>query len=401
MKQKILIDARCVGGEGQGMLTYLKGLYNALYETQGEHYEFHFAGYDREAIQNAFPFVQAAHIHLLENHSRWRLFLWEYPRLLRKLDIDWAHFQYVTPFIKMSRQIVTTHDVLFLDFKEEFSAWYRWQRKLLFRSSLYASDIRLTVSEYSQQKIAQHFELPAATLSITPNAVPAHFFQSYNQKTAQSYIAECFGAQRYWLYVSRIEKRKNHELLLRAFADLSERYPQRELVLIGNNTLEDTELEELIQTYQKRFPNRIHWYKNVSDSDLLLFYRAADLFVYPSKAEGFGIPPLEAAAAGIPTICANNTALSDFTFFQDNLFMDNDLADLKKCIIQHEEQPQSPVALAGIKRRIQQKYNWNNSAAVLHRTIQITTTAQKHQKTKHPYQKTKITAFTSLFDASL
>ena len=65
--------------------------------------------------------------------------------------------------------------------------------------------------------------------------------------------------------------------------------------------------------------------KNISESDLLLFYQAAKVFAYPTFAEGFGIPPLEAAALRIPVLCSNKTAMKDFEFFSPYFIDFNDM----------------------------------------------------------------------------
>ena len=73
-KQKILVDARTIGGEGQGVVTYLKGLYNAFHERFGDEYELRFAGYDFGAMKQAFPFLQPQQFVPVRSCSRVELF---------------------------------------------------------------------------------------------------------------------------------------------------------------------------------------------------------------------------------------------------------------------------------------------------------------------------------------
>ena len=90
-----------------------------------------------------------------------------------------AHFQYVTPFFKNTKFAVTTHDVLFNDFPNSFSWSYRNLRNFLFKKSLQNSEIKCTVSPYSQQTIAKYYHLEESELTITPNAVDIDFFKPY------------------------------------------------------------------------------------------------------------------------------------------------------------------------------------------------------------------------------
>lgn len=372
-KKRILIDARCVGGEGQGMLTYLKGLYNALYENHAGKYELFFAGYHEESMKEAFPFMDKAHFIQLPQVNKFRLLGIVFPRIEKEYKIDFAHFQYVTPFFKNSKHIVTTHDILFLDFPEEFSRSYRWKRKYLFKRSLERSDIRLTVSNYSKERISDLFRIPQNTVSITPNAVHPKFFQTYDKKAVQQRVKEKFGLDNYLLYVSRIEKRKNQQLLLGTYEKLELARKDIQLVFVGNDTLGDTSIATQIQELKSKYPDKIHWLSHLSDDDLLDVYKAARIFVYPSLAEGFGIPPIEAAALGVETLCSNRTAMRDFSFFGDQLFNPAKKDDFYWKLLKLIDNTRKEEVNLGNRQHIRAKYSWNHSAEVLHNEMELLT----------------------------
>jgi len=100
----------------------------------------------------------------------------------------------------------------------------------------------------------------------------------------------------------------------------------------------------------------------VKDEDLLEMYRAARLFVYPSKAEGFGIPPLEAAALRIPVLCSNTSAMKDFSFFSENHIDPYDYEAFKKRM--HDVLATSPdqAWLQQVAQLIRNDYSWEGSA---------------------------------------
>ena len=96
-----------------------------------------------------------------------------------------------------------------------------------------------------------------------------------------------------------------------------------------------------------------------SFEDLVALYKNATLFVFPSLAEGFGIPPIEAIAYGCPVLCSNATAMKEFGFPEENSFNPANLEELKEKI---QKQLDSPVVLDYYKHQILEKYNWQTIA---------------------------------------
>ncbi len=368
-KIKILVDARIISGESQGSVTYLKGLYNSLYNNSGSVYDLFFAGYDFVEMKEAFPFLEESNFILLKTTSKIRLLTWEFPKIINEYKIEFAHFQYITPLIKNCKFIVTTHDVLFNDFGEYFPKSYGLKRNFLFKSSLLRSDIRLTVSNYSQFRIAGHYGIDKNSLHITPNAVREEFFEEFDKETVEKEVEAKFGAKNYLLYVSRIEPRKNHKVIIDAYRNLKLNKKDIHLVFIGNDTLDSIEEMKAINRMKAEFPNHFHWYSDLSDEDVLSFYRGAKMFIYPSKAEGFGIPPIEAAAAGINTLCSTATAMQDFTFFGDNYFSPEAPGGLAIKILENLNQPKRKSELSYIRAKIRAKYSWETSSNLLNRLI--------------------------------
>jgi len=367
-KIKLLVDARNFGGEGQGSLTYLKGLYRAFLHHYGDMYELYFAGYDKAAVMEVFGEYDIRFI-LLKNKSRIKLWLNEFPDTIKKHNIEFAHFQYITPIKKACRYIVTTHDVLFNDFPEEFGWRYRAQRNFLFKRSLQHSDIRLTVSEYSRKKIAQHYGIDIDTIEITPNAPMANFLAPFDKERSVRFVQSKYGLNKYILYVSRLEPRKNHKTLLKAWRDLDMAKQGIQLVFVGNNTLNDNSLTDSFEHLTKEEATHFYWLRGLNDRELLEIYRAATLFVYPSKAEGFGIPPLEAGVLGVNTICSNVTAMQDFNFFRNNHISLENPGLLKTMIWINMNLPPKATELDNIAKLIRQKYSWKVSADVLHEEV--------------------------------
>ena len=105
-------------------------------------------------------------------------------------------------------------------------------------------------------------------------------------------------------------------------------------------------------------------FEKVNDLDLKNFLNAAEFFVYPSKAEGFGIPPLEAGALCTPVVCSNTTAMADFDFFNPYFFDPNNYEEFAKIINQMTQNIKS-IDLSAIQSTIKGKYSWEESARIM------------------------------------
>lgn len=352
-KLKIFVDCHVFDGNFQGTTTYLKGLYSELLKHKSIH--FFLASYDDEALKKVFGEQQNVTYIKYKSHNKFYRLLFDIPAIIKKNKIDFAHFQYVVPPIKKCKYIVTLHDVIFLDFPEYFPLTYRIKNKFLFQNSAKLSDIVLSVSEYSKTQIEKHFGLK--DVSVTPNAVDPVFYESYDQKQIQEKVKEKFGVSNYFLFVSRWEPRKNHHTLLKVFVE-NEYYNNYTLVFIGDKAIQNKAYEDYFQSLPQKVKEKIFTFNKVVFDDLLLLVRGATLAVYPSVAEGFGIPPLESLAAGIPTVCSNTTAMNDFFFFNTLHFNPLSKEDLNKKI----NLGLHDVALLQRREEMRVKYNWENSA---------------------------------------
>ena len=102
---------------------------------------------------------------------------------------------------------------------------------------------------------------------------------------------------------------------------------------------------------------------------MLHWYNAASLFVFPSKAEGFGIPPLEAAALKTPVLCSGTTAMKDFDFFGESIFDPSDETGFKSKLEVMLNRPPNVDSLSAISREVADRYNWKIGAGVLFTAI--------------------------------
>lgn len=360
---KIFVDCHVFDGNFQGTTTYIKGLYSEL--IQDKNYQFLFAANDKEKLKTIFGTHDNVTYVSYKFSNKFSRLLFEIPRIIKKNNIDYAHFQYVTPPIKVGKYIVTIHDVLFLDFPQYFPWIYRLKNKLLFKTSAQLSDVILSVSEYSKNQLQKHFRLN--TVTVTPNAVDPVYFEKYDKIQSKEYVVNKFKVRDYFIYVSRWEPRKNHDSLLKVFVE-NDFYKTHDLVFIGDKAIDNKTYNNYYATLPKEIKAKIYTFNKVSFDDLVLLVRGADLSVYPSIAEGFGIPPLESLAAGVPTICSNTTAMSDFQFLDDCLFNPLDLDDLENKI----KIGLNDSKISQKKQVMMAKFNWKFAAEQFKKAISQT-----------------------------
>lgn len=357
----VLVDAHCFDREYQGSRTFIKEIYSAL--ASEKKIKIHIAAYNTERLKSEFP---QADIQLIKYRSRSPFFrlLFDISSIISKYSIDYAHLQYFMPFYKNCKTIVTIHDVLFLEQPSDFPFLYRWIRKHLCRMACKRADLVTTVSEYSRKSIVKHLHANDQNVHVIPGGVASRFFISASKAESKSKIFSLRGFDRYILFISRVEPRKNHVALIQAYLDLELYNRGYHLVMAGHTSLPVPELSRQMKKIPASIQPWIHFLTDVDDDELPHLYRAADLFVYPSKAEGFGLPPLEAAAMQTPVICSNTTAMADYRFFRLNHISPanrNLLKERIQAVLVKNERPE-PIH---IQNQVKAHYSWKNSAEKL------------------------------------
>jgi glycosyltransferase involved in cell wall biosynthesis len=362
--KKIFVDGRVFDTEYQGTRTYIHNLYKII-DDIGD-FEIFLASCNPENAAGFFPGSHNIRFIRYNTVSKLRRALYELPEMMKQYKIDAAHYQYVAPPRKSCLHIVTIHDLLFKDFPGEFSLAYKMTKGAAFYFSAKRADLVTTVSAYSKKAIMRHFSIPEENIHVVPNGVSNFYFEPFDKEKAALDVWEKFGLRNYILYVSRIEPRKNQVDLLKAYLDLKLYEQGRSLVFVGKTSIAVPQLKEIMQSLPAAIKQKIFFLEDISNTDLRLLYQATALFVYPSKGEGFGIPPLEAGALGIPTICSNTTAMEEFSFFGDG-HIRPDVDQLKASITR--ALAEQPANLREISNTIRRRYGWERAAFTMNELI--------------------------------
>lgn len=362
VKTNIFVDCHVFDGYLQGTTTYLKGIYKELLQQEDKH--FFFASHNTEKLKSIFGVHSNVTYLEYQSSNKFYRLLVEIPRLIKIHKIEFAHFQYIVSPIKRCKYIVTIHDVLFLDFPEYFPILNRIKNHYLYKWSAKFSDIKLTVSEYSKNQISKHFNIQE--VYITKNGVEGIFFEAYDKEKIKKEVLEKYKLANYLIYVSRWEPRKNHHLVLKSFVNLA-LYKDHQMVFIGETTFKNKEYDDYYSTLDDSIKNKITNLNKIDFEAMLLLLRGAKVAVYPSIAEGFGIPPLESLAAKIPTVCSNATAMQEFSFLKEYSFNPKDPSDFEQKLIKSFTITQEESD--AIQQKVKQTYNWTNAADVLNKAI--------------------------------
>lgn len=355
---KIGFDLHTVDGKFQGSRTHVIELFSRVARLCPE-LEF-FAllnGVDRLLVDYpAFDLPNVRPVRLKHTGAVRRL-VWELPRLQSRLRLDLLHSQYIIPIPSWSPAMVTIHDVLFESHPQYFIWSFRLRSRLMMRWAAYRAEHVFTVSNFSQREISRWYGLPPEKISVIPNGVDQRRFAP-GPSGEEVLSAHGLKAGEYFLTVGRLEPRKNHLTLLRAYASLGKDAPP--LIIIGQR---DFGYREMIsELANPEFVGRVVVFEDIRDDDLPAFYRNCLAFVYPSFAEGFGMPPLEAMASGAPVIVADNTALTEVVGDAGLLVDATDAPGLAQamCTLWHDDVTRTRLKQAGLRRA--HDFSWDTAA---------------------------------------
>ena len=234
------------------------------------------------------------------------------PLAVRRERLDLFHSpHYVLPALTPSKTVVTIHDCIHLVFPE-----YRQRplRAAYARASLFAaarkSDRIFTVSEASKRDILKFINVPPEKIVVTPNAIDDRFSELPSEQHVKDTRERYQLSHSYLLYVGNIKPHKNLERLIEAFHLVRQQGRfELELLIIGDEISKLKALRRAVHKYDIHRYVRFLGY--VPQTTLAVLYRLADVFVFPSLYEGFGLPPLEAMASGTPVVTSNVSSLPE------------------------------------------------------------------------------------------
>jgi glycosyltransferase involved in cell wall biosynthesis len=297
-------------GQRTGVGRYLEGMLRGL------------ASWDHRVEWHLFFQGEAAAVDLAEDHrvvrhhagDRGGRVLWEQlklPRELRRHPLDLVLGPaYALPYGLRTPGVVVLHDLSFELLPEEFSPRERWRRRLLARSAARRAERVLTDTAAMAGLVRARYRLPDDRLAVVPLGVELGRFNAVEQEEDARRRAALGVRAPYLLWLGTVLERRQPREVLEAFAGLRGERPELQLVIAGANRMRRPEkirawIADLGLT-DAVLP--LGW---VAEDDLAPLYRGAELGLYLSRHEGFGIPPLECLACGRPVVVSAGLALDE------------------------------------------------------------------------------------------
>jgi glycosyltransferase involved in cell wall biosynthesis len=350
------IDARELEGKPTGVGVYLKGILQELEIPARSRLQLYF----RNSIPESVSKINAEMIVLKTSNSNIAWQQWTLCRELSNRNVN-LFFSPANslPWRFSGIQTLTVHDLSFFRYPFWFTAKERLSRQINTCQSIRSADRVYTVSEFVKKEIVQRFGIKEERIVVTPNGVS----QCEPDFTMRNVLRETrrLTNSKIILYTGSIFNRRHLPVLIAALAHLDPAYV---LIVVGENrTFPKIDLEQEAEKIGVR--NRVQILQYLPDHLLREYYIMADVFVYLSEYEGFGIPPLEAMCYGLPVIISDTPAMN--TIYRESAhfvpsFLPAAVAHSIKKVLEDENEK---TRLINAGREMAAHYNWKETARII------------------------------------
>ena len=221
------------------------------------------------------------------------------------------------------KSIVTVHDLIFLRYPNLYKRIDRkiYERKV--RKACNQANLVVAISDQTRSDLIEYLGISPTKIKVIGQGCAPEFWENHHS-TGKLYLDQYALPQKYALFVGTLEERKNP--VLTAKACIAEKIP---LLLVGRPKKYWTDFYNSLSGDEKSY---IHPLKNVDQESLAGLYQNAQVFVYPSEFEGFGIPLVEAMACGTALISSKNSALKEVAGPGSILLKSNEQESLQKAL---------------------------------------------------------------------
>ncbi len=355
---RIGINSRFLAAKRTGVQRAAYNLIRALVATDRANEYVLFTPADQVSNPDwKYPNVTVVPSRIREGES-FRNHFWEQftlPRLARRHQVDILHSPAnLAPLFYRGKSIVHIHDLTVIVNPKWFSFSFRTLYNLVIPRIAQRADKIITNSNNSRNDLLQFCDLAAEKVSQFYWAVDELFTQKHDPKAPTQLDPKL---DDYILYVGSLEPRKNIGTLLEAYELMRTKNPElkTKLVLIGG----ESPLFAEVRLKAKRFTGDVLFKGFVTDSLLREYYRSARLFVYPSLYEGFGIPPLEAMASGVPVVTTLTSSIPEVVGDAALMVSPYDVTQLAETMHRVLSDPKIAAGLVKRGREQVKKFNWH------------------------------------------
>lgn len=291
-------------------------------------------------------------------------FLWDQigvPIQASREHVDLLHQPtFSAPIIYNRPVVVTVHDLIAVHFGEDIPFWSRQYFARWMPFSYRFADHIIAVSNHTKKDIVNLLKVPEDKITVIYEAAEK-MFTPINDKPALDKVREKYHLPlKFFLHVGTLNPRKNLEFLVTVYSEIAKKYPDYQLVIAGKKGWHYENL--LLQVKRLGLENKINFIGYIDDEDKVAIYNAATLLVFPSVYEGFGLPPLEAMASGLPVVASNRSSIPEVVGDGGILADPTDVKSWVGAISSLIESPQKlrDLSAKGIKQA--QRFSWEKTA---------------------------------------
>ena len=302
-RRRVGLDATALPPQPVGAGNYMIQLIRALANLESDLDLVVFAHSKGKTLIDV-PEHEGFHWVLAPDHKPANRLVWEqtrFPGLIHHENIDVLHsLHYTRPLSLACASVVTFHDMTFFLFPKLHTRSKRLFFPAAIRYSARTANAIIAISESTRQDAIRLLNLDPTRIHAIPLGITADFHPYADSARLSATQQKYQLPDRFILYVGMLEPRKNIPLLLHAYRRVLDQGQAPPLVLAGRMGWGVDSIRTIISNLG--LAEQIHFTGYIEPEDLPFVYNLADLFVYPSLYEGFGLPPLEALACGTPVI---------------------------------------------------------------------------------------------------
>ncbi|MBI3008564.1 MAG: glycosyltransferase family 4 protein [Candidatus Omnitrophica bacterium] len=315
---KIGIDIRSMAGEKTGIGRYTENLIQGLASCDEVNayllYCFFFKSFRKKVAGISLPdgkrfsFV-AKNIPGVVLRYLWNAEIFKIDKLIGNVDILLLPELEIPP-VNHEKIVSVIHDVIPLISEKWHTRESARSIGKFIKRAVNRADMVITVSNHTKQDLIQMTGIKEEKVRVTYEGI-CPFYRKMVSRDCNGLLKRKYGIEdRFILFTGTIEPRKNLAALFKAYSLLkNERKVPHKLIVVGKKGWMYKDIFETVN--RLGISEDVLFTGYVPDEELVLLYNAADLFVYPSFYEGFGLPPLEAMACGTPVITSNTSSLPE------------------------------------------------------------------------------------------
>ena len=275
-------------------------------------------GYSKENKNNITHFQDRGFIlnpskifHDVPYRMIWNLLPIPYSTFFGKDSDVTVFFNYIIPPGVKGKKIAMIHDMSYKAYPETVRVKTRKYLEINLQKTCNRADKIFTISEFSKKEIVKYINIDKSKIEVIPLGVDTTLYNTNINNKKFEDIREKFNIKnRYLLYIGTIEPRKNLERLIQAYSLLNREFSEvPDFYIVGKKGWYYEDIFKAVQ--EEEIEDKVHFLGYLSQEEKILILKGAEVFLFPSIYEGFGLPVLEAMACGVPVVTSNTSSLPE------------------------------------------------------------------------------------------